>query len=273
MSTRPTPPSGGTPRIGQGLQRVRSPTAQLWVVATLYDTANVTVIGRSTARSTPARPMRCTATTRDSAPPCSFPRTSGRRTGPRLAATGTNRWLPPGRRRRHPGGARPAVPEAGTALWYRAVIPPARFLTAGFLPDRLRQDFGLPWNDRHERRFHRTMRMLSLTYPRLPRGIRHGLKDYLLGELDKDIRRNSRSAKRQRSQCVVPPRLSSGSTRVPAASWPPLLPTAPSQAHGVRGFRPQTGLGLHLRGGPPGRCSWRPASGTRTARHWPATTS
>lgn len=84
-----------------------------------------------------------------------------------------------------------------TALWYRAIIPPARFLTAGFLPERIRQDFGLPWNDRHERRFNSTMRMLSLTYPRLPRGIRHGLKDYLLGELDKDIRRNSQSAKRQ----------------------------------------------------------------------------
>ncbi|SCC00441.1 Uncharacterized conserved protein, DUF2236 family [Pseudarthrobacter enclensis] len=85
-----------------------------------------------------------------------------------------------------------------TALWYRAIIPPARFLTAGLLPERLRQDFGLPWNERRERRFSSTMRLLSATYPKLPRQVRHGLKDYLLAELDKDIQRNRRDIQRNR---------------------------------------------------------------------------
>jgi uncharacterized protein (DUF2236 family) len=69
------------------------------------------------------------------------------------------------------------------APWHRAGMPAARFLTAGLLPHQLRQDFGLPWSDRHERRFHRTMRALALTYPKLPQGIRHWFKNYCLNQL------------------------------------------------------------------------------------------
>jgi uncharacterized protein (DUF2236 family) len=70
-------------------------------------------------------------------------------------------------------------------LWYRAVMPLARFLTAGLLPDQLRKDFGLPWSEGHERRFHRTLRALAVIYPRLPRRLRHWFKDYCLASLDK----------------------------------------------------------------------------------------
>ncbi len=84
-----------------------------------------------------------------------------------------------------------------TALWYRAIMPSARFLTAGLLPDQLRQDFGLPWSGRRERRFNRTMRVLAVAYPRLPRRIRHWFKDYCLNSLDADIRANSQPGKRQ----------------------------------------------------------------------------
>lgn len=81
-----------------------------------------------------------------------------------------------------------------TAIWYRAIMPSARFLTAGLLPDQLRRDFGLPWSQRHERRFDRTMRVLAMAYPRLPRRIRHWFKDYCLDSLDADLRRNRRPA-------------------------------------------------------------------------------
>lgn len=69
-------------------------------------------------------------------------------------------------------------------LWYRAVMPFARFLTAGLLPDHLRQDFGLAWSTGHGRRFDLTMRCTAVVYPRLPQGIRHWFKNYCLGQLD-----------------------------------------------------------------------------------------
>ncbi|MDQ0676920.1 uncharacterized protein (DUF2236 family) [Arthrobacter pascens] len=71
----------------------------------------------------------------------------------------------------------------GTALWYRTIMPFARFMTAGLLPDQLREDFGLAWSPRHERWFDRTMRFLAVFYPRLPQRIRHCVKNYCLGQL------------------------------------------------------------------------------------------
>jgi uncharacterized protein (DUF2236 family) len=70
------------------------------------------------------------------------------------------------------------------APWYRAIMPSARFLTAGLLPDQLRKDFGLAWSDRHERRFNRTFKILAAAYPKLPQGIRHWFKNYCLSQLE-----------------------------------------------------------------------------------------
>ncbi|MFP5312292.1 MAG: oxygenase MpaB family protein [Actinomycetes bacterium] len=84
-----------------------------------------------------------------------------------------------------------------TALWYRAIMPAARFLTAGLLPHQLRNDYGLAWSDRHQRRFDRTWRVLAVAYPLLPRRIRHWFKDYCLAELEKDLRRNPHSVPQQ----------------------------------------------------------------------------
>ncbi|WP_066291128.1 oxygenase MpaB family protein [Arthrobacter sp. B6] len=74
-------------------------------------------------------------------------------------------------------------PKSGP-LWYRAVMPFARFLTAGFLPDHLRRDFGLTWSASHGRRFDLTMKCTAVVYPRLPQRIRHWFKNYCLGQLD-----------------------------------------------------------------------------------------
>ncbi|MET3721725.1 MULTISPECIES: oxygenase MpaB family protein [unclassified Arthrobacter] len=73
-------------------------------------------------------------------------------------------------------------PPAGP-LWLRMSMPLIRFITAGLLPDHLRSSYGLPWSDRHSRLFDRTTRWSALVYPRLPRTVRHFVKDYCLGRL------------------------------------------------------------------------------------------
>jgi len=55
--------------------------------------------------------------------------------------------------------------------------PLNRFLTLGFLPEEFRRELGLPWTDRQQRRFIRTLRVLMKVEPRLPRRLRHSLLD------------------------------------------------------------------------------------------------
>jgi uncharacterized protein (DUF2236 family) len=57
-------------------------------------------------------------------------------------------------------------------MWLRSAMPLARFLTAGWLEPRLRDAFGLRWDDRRQRRFDRTVRVVAAVYPRLPRRLR-----------------------------------------------------------------------------------------------------
>ena len=68
-------------------------------------------------------------------------------------------------------------------LWLRMSMPLIRFITAGLLPDHLRRGYGLPWSERHGRLFDRTTRWSALVYPRLPRQVRHFAKNYCLGRL------------------------------------------------------------------------------------------
>ncbi|MET3367594.1 UNVERIFIED_CONTAM: uncharacterized protein (DUF2236 family) [Jeotgalibacillus campisalis] len=73
-------------------------------------------------------------------------------------------------------------PAAGPGLM-RLAMPLARFLTAGLLPERLREGFGFDWSPGHARRFERTMRLVGRVYPRLPQRIRHWPRDYCLSQL------------------------------------------------------------------------------------------
>lgn len=82
------------------------------------------------------------------------------------------------------GVARSLLYPADPRTWQRVVMPLARFITAGLLPDQLRQGFGLPWTERHGRWFDRTLRWSAVVYPRLPRRVRHWPKNYCLGRLD-----------------------------------------------------------------------------------------
>jgi len=58
-------------------------------------------------------------------------------------------------------------------VWIRAIMPAVRFLTAGFLPEEVREAFALPWNARRQRLFDGTVRLLGVVYPRLPARLRH----------------------------------------------------------------------------------------------------
>lgn len=68
-------------------------------------------------------------------------------------------------------------------LWLRMSMPLIRFITAGLLPDRLRSSYGLPWSPRRSRLFDRTTRVSAVLYPRLPQPVRHFAKNYCLGRL------------------------------------------------------------------------------------------
>jgi uncharacterized protein (DUF2236 family) len=57
--------------------------------------------------------------------------------------------------------------------WLRAGMPLARLVTAGLLTPTLRVAFELPWDMRTQRRYKRAMRVVAAVYPRLPRSIRH----------------------------------------------------------------------------------------------------
>ena len=76
-------------------------------------------------------------------------------------------------------------------LWYRAALPVARLLTAGLLPAHVRVLFDLPWSTRHRRSFDLVLRGIRLVYPRLPRLIRHWPKNHYLRLLRKSVLRGS----------------------------------------------------------------------------------
>ena len=72
-------------------------------------------------------------------------------------------------------------------LWLRLAMPTARLLTVGLLDDDLRRQFVLAWSTRSQRRFDRLFGILAVVYPRLPRRLRHLPRDYFLRELRKSL--------------------------------------------------------------------------------------
>jgi uncharacterized protein (DUF2236 family) len=69
------------------------------------------------------------------------------------------------------------------ALWLRAAMPLAGFLTAGLLGPELRTAFALPWGPRKQKRFDRMLDATALVYPRLPMRLRHWPKNRLLATI------------------------------------------------------------------------------------------
>ena len=65
-------------------------------------------------------------------------------------------------------------------LWLKAAMPLARLLTVGLLGAELREAFGLRFTHGQARRFERMLRLASRVYPLLPRAVRLWPKNHLL---------------------------------------------------------------------------------------------
>ena len=84
-------------------------------------------------------------------------------------------------------------------LWLRAAMPLGRLLTTGFLPPKLRPAFELQWTPRDQKRFDRLMAFLSVVYPRLPRSLRTWPKDHYLRALQASMTQAAASSDRMPS--------------------------------------------------------------------------
>ncbi|WP_177216841.1 oxygenase MpaB family protein [Mycetocola miduiensis] len=72
---------------------------------------------------------------------------------------------------------------AGAPLWLRAGLPAVRLVTAALLPPRLREAFGFRWTPRQQRRFDRMLGVVRVVWPAVPRSIRHFPVRYYLRRL------------------------------------------------------------------------------------------
>ncbi|WP_308467591.1 oxygenase MpaB family protein [Rathayibacter soli] len=77
-------------------------------------------------------------------------------------------------------------------LWLKAVMPLARLMTVGLLPAALRDEFHLSWGPRHERRFQCWLRVTAVVFPRLPARLRHAPRRRELAALRRELAAGSR---------------------------------------------------------------------------------
>lgn len=68
-------------------------------------------------------------------------------------------------------------------LWMRAAMPLNRLVTAGLLPAPLRAAYGLEWNAQRQRRFEAFSKVVRSAYPRLPVAIRQLPKTWYLHDM------------------------------------------------------------------------------------------
>ena len=71
-------------------------------------------------------------------------------------------------------------PRSGPLL-LRLAMPLARLVTVGLLPPAVRDLFELSWSPRRQRRFDRMLRLTIRLYPLLPMRVRHWPRDHYLG--------------------------------------------------------------------------------------------
>ena len=65
-------------------------------------------------------------------------------------------------------------------VWLRLAMPLARLVTTGLLTPRERALFALPWSSGRQLRFAAVLRLVRLVYPRLPAWLRHApMRHYL----------------------------------------------------------------------------------------------
>jgi len=73
-------------------------------------------------------------------------------------------------------------------LWIRAGLPLGRLMTTGLLPPTVREMFGLEWSAPRQRRFDRMLGVIRMVYPPLPLFIRHWPKNHYLRVLRGSLR-------------------------------------------------------------------------------------
>jgi uncharacterized protein (DUF2236 family) len=173
--------------VGAGYQ-ANDPDLQVWVNATLYDTAMVLyqrVLGPlSAADADTCYQQYSVLATAIGCP---------RRAWPADRAAFARYW-------RHTidtiqvGDAAREI--ATTLLWprrlpaaLRPAIPVNRFVTIGLLPAPVRAGYGYPWSARRQRRLDRGLALASAVYPRLPGRLRQAPRDYYLSDLRRRIAR------------------------------------------------------------------------------------
>ena len=78
------------------------------------------------------------------------------------------------------GVARELLAARSAPWWIRAVMPLARFLTAGLLPPQVREQYGFPWSPGKERRLGLLFKATSILVRVTPTRIRHApMRHYL----------------------------------------------------------------------------------------------
>lgn len=157
----------------------RDPELQLWVAATLYDSATA-IRG---AVFPPLSPAAADALYRDYAvlgkalqmPAELWPAT-------REAFASYMAGMLPTLRVDDAvaSAARELLAARNAPLWARLLMPLARLLTAGLLTPELRTAFGLPWSAARDRVFRAVLSATAVVYPRLPEAIRHAPMRYYL---------------------------------------------------------------------------------------------
>jgi uncharacterized protein (DUF2236 family) len=160
----------------------RDPELQLWVAATLYDTA-ATVYERVLGRLPEAEADRLYARyaalgTALDVPDGLWPadRAAFRRYW--AAASGELRVDDTIR-----GQAEALWAASEAPRWVRVLMPVNRWVTAGILPPAVRDEYGLAWSARDQRRLDRLWAVIGVVYPRLPRVFRQWPQRYYLERL------------------------------------------------------------------------------------------
>ncbi|WP_167138231.1 oxygenase MpaB family protein [Diaminobutyricimonas sp. TR449] len=158
------------------------PTLQLWVAATLYDTATLMhelVFGSLDDQTAEALYRQYAALGTALQVPAEFwpaDRAAFRRywdeTSATLRTDATTRAV-----------ARDLLIPPALPVGLRAAMPLVRLLTVGLLTPEQRALFGLVWNDSRQRRFDRVIRVTRVVYPKLPDAIRRWPMRYYLRRL------------------------------------------------------------------------------------------
>ncbi|MBG0562434.1 oxygenase MpaB family protein [Actinoplanes aureus] len=85
---------------------------------------------------------------------------------------------------------------ANTLLWpeglpvaLRPAVPINRFVTIGLLPEPIRDGYGYPWSPRRQQLLDRVLSGTATVYPRLPARVRHAPKDLYLRDFRKRLAR------------------------------------------------------------------------------------